>query len=107
MNDEIRALSIALDKLRERLMNTPRSSPGFGEMRILYRELTLALIDAADKADSELAKEINEASRKVSEEWESNKDKFAEWHSVLKPVVNAVGLILGGASLSNPLLLLL
>lgn len=107
MNDEIRALSIALDKLREKLMSTPKSSPGFGEMRILYKELTLSLIDVADKADAELVKAINETSRKVSEEWESNKDKFAGWQNVLKPVVESVGLILGGAKLSNPLALLL
>ena len=107
MKNEIRALFIALDKLREKLMTTPRSTTGLGTMRILYKELTLSLIDAADKADVELAKEISEASRKVSEEWESHKDKFAPWHNVLKPVEDANGFVLSGASLSNPLLLLL
>jgi len=107
MNQEVAGLSKALDVVRDKLIATARTAPGFGEMRALYRELTAALIDAGDKADAELRKEIAIVSKGIAEEWESNKDKLSPWLDVLKPVVTAVGAILSAGRLTNPLLALL
>ena len=107
MNAEVKALSTALDALRTKLIATPRTSPGFGEMRMLNLELTSALIVAGDKADAELAKEIETVSKGISDEWTSNNDKIQPWLDVLRPVVTAVGVILQVGGLSNPLLALL
>lgn len=107
MNQDVKALSSALDALRAKLIVTPRTEAGFGEMRLLYLDLTDALIVAGDKSDAELAAEIESVSKSVTEEWNSNKDKFGPWLNFLKPVVSAVGTILGGAGLGNPLKLLL
>lgn len=107
MNEKILALSTALDMLREKLIATPRTSKGFGEMRAIYRDLTLALIDAGDKIDAELAREIEQISKGIEDEWESNKAQLAPWLDVLKPVVAAVGTILKAGALSNPLLSLI
>ncbi|MFC0350406.1 hypothetical protein [Undibacterium danionis] len=107
MNDEVKALSLALDTLRAKLIATPRTADGFGEMRGLYLDLTNALIVAGDKADSELAAEISKSAKSIAEEWSSNTGKIKPWLDVLKPVVSAVGVVLKVASLSNPLLALL
>lgn len=104
MNDNVKALSISLDALRAKLIDMPRTSPGFGEMRMLSLELTNALIVAGDKAEIELAKEIETASKAISDEWTSNKDKIQPWLDVLRPVVTAVGAILQVGKLANPLL---
>lgn len=107
MNQEVAALSKALDAVRDKLIATARTSPGFGEMRALYRELTDALVVAGDKAEAVLRKEIEEASKRITEEWESNKENLSAWLDVLKPVVAAVDVVLRSGSLTNPLLALL
>ncbi|MCF8176619.1 MAG: hypothetical protein K9K30_15380 [Burkholderiaceae bacterium] len=107
MNTNVKALSTALDALRAKLISTPRTSPGFGEMRMLYLELTSALIVAGDKAEAELAKEIETVSKAISDEWTSNQDKIQPWLAVLHPIVTTVGVILKVGKLSNPLLALL
>ena len=95
MNEEVAALARALDTTREKLMATPRTAPGFGEMRAIYRELTRALIDAGDKADAELREEIELVSKRIAEDWESSKNALGPWIDVLKPVVGAVGAVGG------------
>lgn len=107
MNQNVAALSKALDVLRDKLVSTKSTSPGFREMRKLYRELTLALIDAGDQADAEIAKEIEAISNNIKEELETSKDKLQPWFDVLKPVVTAVGVVVKIGSLGNPLLALL
>jgi len=107
MNEEVKALLNSLAKLRKELMSTPRTDPGFGEMRVLYRELTFALIDAGDRADNEIAKAIESVSKNVADEWASNKDRFDLWRDVLVLVVNAVGALLKKYKLANPLTALL
>ena len=107
MSPEVHALSTALDELRARLIDTPRTSAGFGEMRMLYLELTNALIVAGDKHDLELAKQVETASNAISDEWTSNKDKIQPWLDVLLPVIAAVGAVLQIGKLSNPLLAIL
>lgn len=107
MNTEVKALSIALDALRAQLIALPRTTLGFEEMRMLYLDLTNALIVAGDKADAELAKEVETVSKAISDEWTSNKDSIQPWLDILRPVVSAVGIILQIGKLSNPLLALL
>ncbi|MBF5040427.1 hypothetical protein INP77_13080 [Methylophilus sp. 13] len=107
MNEEVKSLSMALNVLREKLIATPRTAPGFGEMRLLYHDLTNALIVAGDKSDAELAKEIELVSTAVTEEWATSKDKIQPWIDVLEPVISAVGAILSISNLGNPLLALL
>jgi hypothetical protein len=107
MSPLVQALDSALSDLRVRLMATPRTDPGFGETKALYRELTSALINAAEKGDADLALEIEAVSTGVVEEWQSNRDKLAAWQSVLRPVIQAVGAITTVASLGNPLAVLL
>lgn len=104
MNENTKALSTALDAVRAKLIAMPRTSPGFGEMRMLYLELTNALIAAGDKADAELARQIESASKAVSEEWASNQDKIEPWLDVLRPVVDSVSVILRLGKLANPLM---
>jgi hypothetical protein len=107
MNPEVTAMSAALDMLRAKLIATPRTTAGFGEMRALYMALTNALIIAGDKADAELAAEIEKVTKDVSEEWASNKDQFGPWLTVLQPIVSTVGALLSASKLGNPLALLL
>ena len=107
MNANVKAVADTLDALRAKLIATPRTAEGFGEMRSLYLELTDALITAGEKADAELALEIEKAAKSVAEEWASNKAKFDPWLNILKPIVGTVGAFLGTAGLGNPLLLLL
>ena len=107
MSPLVEALDSALKDLRLRLMATPRTDPGFGETKALYRELTNTLIDAADKADEELAAQIEAMSRGMVEEWQSNRDKLAAWQSVLRPVIKAVGALTAISNLGNPLTVLL
>jgi hypothetical protein len=107
MSPLVEALDSKLNDLRVRLMATPRTDPGFGETKALYRALTSALIDAADKADEEVAAQIEAMSKGIVEEWQSNRDKLATWRSVLRPVVTAVGAITAVSNLGNPLAVLL
>ena len=107
MTPMVEALSKALDNLRQRLYDTPRTTPGFGEMRALQRELTRALIDAADKAELELASKIESVSGEIVEEWQTNVDKLKGWEDLLRPVVKAVSAITDAAILTNPLTALL
>lgn len=107
MDANVKAIADALDALRAKLIATPRTAEGFGEMRSLYLELTDSLITAGEKADAELAAEVEKAAKSVAEEWASNKEKFDPWLSFLKPVVGAVGTLLSTAGLGNPLAILL
>ena len=107
MNSEIKVLSEYLVTLGNKLMSTPRNADGFGEMKILYRELTRKLIEVGDKANDEIAREIHKLSEEIVEEWESNKSKLNGWMDVLSPVVDAVGAVLKVSNLANPLTLLI
>jgi hypothetical protein len=107
MSPEVKQLSDTLDVLRSKLVNTPRTADGFGEMRALLNELTSALIDAGDKADKAIAEEVARVSKAVVEERESNKGKLGGWMDVLRPIISAVGAVTKIASLGNPLALLL
>lgn len=107
MNAHVQTIVSALDALRTKLIATPRTEEGFGEMRALYLELTDALIVAGEKADVELAAEVQKAAKSVADEWATNKDKFGPWLNILKPVVSAVGALLGAGGLTNPLALFL
>jgi hypothetical protein len=107
MNANVKAIADALDALRAKLIATPRTTEGFGEMRSLYLELTESLITAGEKRDEDLAAEVASAAKSVAEEWASNKEKFDPWQSLLKPIVGTVGAFLGAAGLGNPLALLL
>ncbi len=107
MNEEVKVLSKVLGALRVKLETTPRTDPGFGEMRLMYRLLTDALIDAGDRSDREIADRIAMVAEDIAEEWASNKDKLAKWSGILNRVVAAVDGVLTVSKLSNPLTALL
>lgn len=106
MIDEVKALRLALDKLEEKLMASPVTDPGFGEVHALYWELTHELIRVADKQIEAITQGLHAKGKEIREEWESSKAVFKPWVEFLRPVVDAVGLLLSLNGLPNPLVFL-
>ena len=103
MNEEIKALELALAKVRTQLLSANVTDPGFGEIRSLYNDLSNSLIRAAHKGDDEVAAQLSAAAKEIAEEWESNKSTLGNWSGTLKGVVQGVGGVLALAGLPNPL----
>lgn len=103
MNPKVQALADELTLLRNKLMVTPSSTPGFREMRRLMNRLTDELIDAGDKADEEIARRIHDVAAEVAAEWKRNNAQLGNWSQILKTVVGAVGAVTMLAGIPNPL----
>lgn len=107
MNKEIKALEVALAKVRTKLLSTDVSEPGFGEIQSLYNDLSDSLIRTAHKSDDEVAKQLNTTAAAIVEKLETNKSSLSNWTDVLTNVVLGVEPVLALANLSNPLARLL
>lgn len=107
MNDNIKALELALANVRTRLLSANVTEPGFGEIRSLYNDLSNSLIRTAHKRDDEVATQLNATAHEIAEEWESSKAALGNWTDALKDVVQGVGGVLALAGLPNPLAKLL
>ena len=103
MNQQVEQLEKALAAVRARLLSEDVTTEGFGEVRVLYNELSDSLIRVAHKSDSEIATRLNTTVVAISEEWETNKAVLGNWTDVLRNIVQGVGDILSIAGLSNPL----
>lgn len=103
MKDKINALELALAKVRAELLAADVTTPGFGEIRAMYNDLSDSLIRAAHKQDDEVAARLQTTVTEIAEEWESNQSALGNWTGVLEGVVRGIGSVLEIAGLPNPL----